>query len=339
MATRDPRISEIFYYLESLTDTGSGRTMGRKIGVVQEIICRKLLMQSQKLADAVIFEPYLMGASTADHKVEFVFFQPTLALDFSLTEGDTIGPFTRLTRVSHKVDDVTITLLRVRGESAQFKVEHAGNKYKFTLWLHEHMKAEGPLELIGTKGGSVKLSAVTADSARLVFVDRDDVRASVESKRVGAQRFSGSDKLGSGIQTIEKAKQASLVAIDADLYFNKTIKALAQPGERRYISIVVLGNGVHWTDKDRAILKTYVDFTFLAKDDSIIRYLDYVKAKAVAAGADFKTYLMAYFQGMTKTPPDSFAVTAADFEIIEPAAETRSLNDILDQHIDNYPVR
>lgn len=35
---RDPRISEIFYYFEEHTDIASGRTVGRKIGVIQEII-------------------------------------------------------------------------------------------------------------------------------------------------------------------------------------------------------------------------------------------------------------------------------------------------------------
>src|SRR5258705_1564065 len=95
---------------------------------------------------------------------------------------------------------------------------------------------------------------------RVSVLDLSDVRASVESKRVGAQRFAGSDKLGSGIQSIEKVKQASLVAIDADLLFNKTTKALPveNPGRRKYISIVVLGNGVHWTEKDKNILRTYV---------------------------------------------------------------------------------
>jgi len=67
--------------------------------------------------------------------------------------------------------------------------------------------------------------------------------------------------------------------------------------------------------------------------------LKYVRDKADELGASFKDFLMAYFQGMTKTPPDSFDVTGDDFEIIEPAAETRSMNDVLEQHINDYEVR
>ncbi|HYV81881.1 MAG TPA: hypothetical protein VE931_00120 [Pyrinomonadaceae bacterium] len=88
---RDPRISEIFYRLAEFTDTQSGRTMGRKIGVIQEIVCRKLLMQSQKLADSILFEPWLMGASGAEHKVEFVFFQPTVAMNLKPGEKHTLA--------------------------------------------------------------------------------------------------------------------------------------------------------------------------------------------------------------------------------------------------------
>ncbi len=311
--------------------------MGRKLGVIQEIICRKLLMQSQRLVDAVIFEPFLMGASGADHKVEFVFFQPKLALNFSLAQNQ-LGAFTINKRQSQRVGDLTITLLSTNTNRAKFSVEQGGRRSRFTLLLHQIVKSKLALEVLGQESSAIKLSAVGDGTARLVFLNIEDVRASVESKRVGAQRFSSSDKLGSGIQTIEKAKQASLVALDADLKFNGNIKALSEPGaSRRFISVVVLGNGVHWTEKDVAIMRTYVDFTFLARDASIIRYLDYVRAKADAEHADFKTFLMAYFVGMTKQPPDTFAVTANDLKIITPEEETRPLNQILDEHLDDYP--
>jgi hypothetical protein len=264
-----------------------------------------------------------MGASGADHKVEFVFFQPTLALNFGIGQ-------------THKIGGLEITLIKTALERATFKLSRNGKSVRSTLKLHTPVKAEAAVALIESDN-LIKLSAVAPDMARLVFLNSNDVRASVESKRVGAQRFSSSEKLGSGIQTIEKAKQASLVAIDADLKFNGTIKALADPDHaRRYISFIVLGNGVHWTEKDKAIMGTYIDYAFLACDASIIRYLDYVRDKALAAGADFKDFLMSYFQGMTKTPADDFTVTADDFEIITPEDDKRSMNEILEQHIDEY---
>lgn len=52
MSERDPRISEIFYYFERHTSITSGRTVGRKIGVVQEIICMSLLLSSEPILTA-----------------------------------------------------------------------------------------------------------------------------------------------------------------------------------------------------------------------------------------------------------------------------------------------
>ena len=53
---RDQRISDIFYYFEALTTLTSGRTVGRKIGVVQEIILRKYLEQSEHLRRRMYLE-------------------------------------------------------------------------------------------------------------------------------------------------------------------------------------------------------------------------------------------------------------------------------------------
>jgi hypothetical protein len=65
MSARDPRISEIFYYFESHTDIATGRTVGRKIGVIQEIIIKKFLLTEPSIRDCLIYEPRLRGKSGA----------------------------------------------------------------------------------------------------------------------------------------------------------------------------------------------------------------------------------------------------------------------------------
>ncbi len=83
------------------------------------------------------------------------------------------------------------------------------------------------------------------DAAVIDIAESDRVLAVLESKRVGAQRFAGSDKLGSGIQTIEKAKQAALVAIDVDRLQNgpRDPAERLDPGEKQCLTLVALGNG------------------------------------------------------------------------------------------------
>lgn len=321
----DPRISKIFYYFQEHTGVVNGRTVGRKIGVVQEIIVRKLLLQSEKLRDSIVFEPFLPGISGASHKVEFVFYQPTTVVDLD------VG-------YMYQFGEIQIGLEAVAPGIAKVIFCKGGAKKRMRVMLHtmvarRHIPALDISESVG-----IKISGITPESARFVFLDLADVRASVESKRVGAQRFAGSDKLGSGIQSIEKAKQAALVAIDADLLFNKTTRAIPdQAAEgRKYVSIVVLGNGVHWTEKDKSILRTYVDFTYLVPDKSIIRYAEYIRSLSVASGKDFFPFFMSYFEGMTKTAPDGFDVDDNDFEIICPEEETRSMMRVLEDQIDSY---
>ena len=179
---------------------------------------------------------------------------------------------------------------------------------------------------------------MTAGAARIVALDPIRAVASIESKRVGAQRFSGSEQLGSGIQTIEKAKQASLVAIDFDLGFNGQLLTQG-PHERKrqFRSFVILGNGVHWTDHDLKILATYVDYTYLAVDAAILRYAEFVRGLAAKKNLDFFKFFMAYFNGMTKTPPDPFTVSAADFTPVRPS-DAESLQITVERQIEDYPV-
>ena len=90
----DPRISKIFYYFEKHTTIASGRTVGRKIGVVQEILCKKLLMMSERIRDSIIFEPKIHGLSGATHKVEFVLFQPLKCFLIPLQKEAELAPGT-----------------------------------------------------------------------------------------------------------------------------------------------------------------------------------------------------------------------------------------------------
>lgn len=184
----------------------------------------------------------------------------------------------------------------------------------------------------------IKVVAVDAEKVRLSVIDTARPIASVESKRVGAQRFSSSEQLGSGIQTIEKAKQASLVAVDFDLLYNGNLLALMKDRTQRlFRSFVVLGNGVHWTAQDLAILDTYVDYTYQVDDPAVIRYAEFVRALAKKQKAEFFPFFMKYFQGMTKTPPDNFAVSPKDFLAIRPKNAAPFL-ETLESQIQPYSV-
>lgn len=329
---RDPSISEIFYYFETHTDIANGRTVGRKIGVIQEIIIKKFLLTSQKVRDCLIYEPRLRGKSGATHKVEFVLFAPICVVRLA------VGPAFRLRSPSLEIvvrktvpADRKASIAVLTGEGPVTKtlaVEQA-----FALSVVDR----GTSRLL-----FVKLVEVSATECRIAILDSGRPLASLESKRVGAQRFSSSDKLGSGIQTIEKAKQTSLVAVDFDLEFNDQMLSQSSGSpSRRFRSFALLGNGVHWTDHDLSVLETYVDFTIQVKDSAIIRYSEFVGTLARLRGAPFFAFFMGYFNGMTVTAPDAFEVTADDFVLLRPLVEpyvSMNLVELVCMQIPEYTV-
>ena len=117
----DPRISEIFYYFEKHTTIASGRTVGRKIGVVQEILCKKLILQSEKIRDSVIYEPKLPGHSGATHKVEFILFQPLKCLVMKLQSSADIAP------------GLNATIKAIAGDKVQLILKSSSKKCTCTL--------------------------------------------------------------------------------------------------------------------------------------------------------------------------------------------------------------
>jgi hypothetical protein len=313
---RDPRISEIFYFFSEFTDVVVGRTVGRKIGVVQEFMLKKHLEADEGLARRMYLERHLTGRSGAGHKVEFSWFW--------ITPREGLGPGDEV------YDGLTVVAVN---DGTQKVSLNAGWDRPVQVKLGDATPRNGPLyEFLRERDADLRITALANGSVSIDVVDLTRLLASLESKRVGAQRFAGSDKLGSGIQTIEKAKQASLVAIDLDLQHNRNVKPLeAENTDKVLLSLVALGNGVHWTTKDLQVLGTYVDYTFLVKDDGIIRYAEHVKQKV--GEDDFLKGFMGYFVGMTKQPEDTFAVSDDDFQVMLPAGERRTLRAILTEHV------
>jgi len=286
------------------------------------------LHTDKRVTRAVVYEPRVPGRSGATHKVEFVFYQPLEAV--SAAEGEIVA-FASLPKMTVTVDKAPSSNHKAFGRLGISYGDKSVSQRIDVNMVHR-LPDEG-----GHQFG-ITLSHVKPGFAEVCLLDMDGPVASIESKRVGAQRFAGSEKLGSGIQTIEKAKQTALVAIDFDLNFNDSMLCSAPTAPRKYKSIAALGNGVHWTEHDLKILGAYVDHTYLVRDEAIIRYADYVRSLALKAGEEFFAYFMAYFQGMTKTPPDSFIVTNDDFPPMRPLGSAPML-DVVAAQIQPFLIR
>lgn len=332
VSKHDPRISEIFYYFEKHTTIKSGRTVGRKIGVVQEILIKKMLLQDEQVKDCLIYEPKLQGKSGATHKVEFVLFRPIMV--FRIQEDNIL-------RINDPSLEIELLSCNEKEETGKISVLTGEKKTTKKLSVDQNFPVRVVLDR-EPRTLFIKLVSVEGNCARISILNGFKPLASLESKRVGAQRFSSTDKLGSGIQTIEKAKQTSLVAIDFDLLFNDGMLVDADPeADRPFRSFALLGNGVHWTDHDLSVLQTYVDYTFQVKDEAIIRYAEFVRNEAEEKEEEFFKYFMKYFYGMTVTPEDDFKVTSKDFLLLRPSkgkVAKSSLLDLVKKQIPPYLV-
>jgi hypothetical protein len=312
----DEKISKIFYYFAKHTNIASGRTVGRKIGVVQEILLLQYFRRHAELVNGLHLERRLSGRSGAEHKVEFSWFDHVVEIP----------------EIGESVPHIEGLIFEKTMPSGRYRVAWEGGK--ITIAPGKSASSSGPLLARYLKERDRDFRFVeTEGGLRLVVFNTSRLLASLESKRVGAQRFSDSDQLGSGIQTIEKAKQASLVAIDLDIQHNGNLRCLAGNAPRKCINGVVVGNGVHWTAKDRNVLRTYTDFVYLARDEAIIRYAEFVRVRAERAKIDFRPFFMSYFNGLTKFAGDDFPVGDDDFAVVTPEANAKPLSSLLLDHL------
>lgn len=319
-------ISDIFYYFEKFTDIKNNRTVGRKIGVLQEVIIRKYLAQSAPVRDRMLLENAVVGVSGATHKLEFVVCAISDRLRLPLSQA-----------VDYAGIELEVTAIQAGGAVIAGRWDDAETarraSVKSQIFLGANFVSPAFRERFKAEGLIPRLTKTEGDHVEVSLLDPRDVLSSIESKRVGAQRFSDSEKLGAGLQTIEKAKQTALVAVDLDLSLNKSVKPQSVSGQpRKYLSVVVLGNGVHWEAKSRKVLDTFVEYAFLVPDTTILRYCEYVRALADQAGQDFLPFFMKYFKGMTIQPPDDFAVSGEDFVGIT-GTSGESLVALLERHV------
>lgn len=291
-----------------------------------------MLLQDQRVRDCLIYEPKLRGKSGATHKVEFVLFLPIKVFHM---------PLNGMIRINDPSVEVTLKNLNEAEKNVQISVVTGEKRTTARLGIDQSLQVTVVMDKT-PRTLFVKLVEIAGKKARISILNGFKPLASLESKRVGAQRFSGSEKLGAGIQTIEKAKQTSLVAIDFDLLFNTEMLVAASPGDHRpFRSFALLGNGVHWTDHDLSVLQTYVDYTFQVKDEAITRYAEFVRGLSQKEKTDFFKFFMAYFYGMTVTPADKFSVSENDFLLLRAAngntAKT-TLLELVRRQIPDYPV-
>lgn len=279
-----------------------GHQIGRKIGDMLEILTMGAIYQNQELVERLSTEEKLEGYTTAGHKVEFGFFnrngherQLFGAIECKCVgvEETTSGKNNKHLRMLREGDTFTIDFSG-RWQPASIIFALTVKKILNIAAIEVEIKANSDPELCRTfqfrAGENIKV-VIDENNNCLATTPHGNMLDQIPSiirtcKTVKLQGIKDNTAIFAlfdcltGPQTIEKAKQASLVAMDLrrkiDGYWGKEeIPA----GQKHMTFIHVLCEYSHWEEKSRNVIKTCIDHNIIVPDAIIIKAFELFENK------------------------------------------------------------
>lgn len=287
-------ISNVYKYISNYDL--KGHQIGRKIGDMLEILTMGAIYNNKNLRKRLSTEKKLEGYSTAKHKVEFSFFQhdgsePRL---FGAIECKCVG----VEETTSGKDNKNLRKLKV---GQKFTIEFSGHWQQFPITFIFHLVKIKSSTLAEIRIQAKRENVLILDQS-FSFKPQENVKFIMDEKNncfvvtpksnmlteipsiirtCKIVRFQNlSDDLAtfamyeclSGPQTIEKAKQASFVAMDLrkkmDGYWGKE----EVPIDKKSMTFIhVLCEFCHWEEKSKNVIKTCIDHNLIVPDGIIIK--------------------------------------------------------------------
>lgn len=270
-----------------------GHQIGRKIGDMLEILTMGAVYQNPQLVERLSTEEKLEGYTTAGHKVEFGFFNSNRGERqlFGAIECKCVG-------VEETTSGKNNRHLRKIKANESFTIDFSGR------WQPAPITFRLKAKTVNANSVDVEVSANSipavcrsfsfgvGDNIKVVIDENNDCLVTtthgnmldeiptiirtcktirLQSIANGAATFALFDCL-TGPQTIEKAKQASLVAMDlrkkVDGYWGKEE---VPAGQKHMTFVHVLCEFSHWEEKSRNVIRTCIDHNVIVPDAVIIK--------------------------------------------------------------------
>ncbi len=279
-----------------------GHQIGRKIGDMLEILTMSAIYQNTDLSERLSIEKRLEGYTTAGHKVEFSFFN-TINQEkhlFGAIECKCVG-------VEETTSGKNNKNLRKLKDKEDFRIEFSSRWQPSPISFCFHV-----MRIIDETSAEVRITAdseATLDRTFIFKVD-ENIKIVIDENNNCFATSPGGNMLEeipsiirickiirfkeitnttatfalfdclTGPQTIEKAKQASLVAMDlrkkTDGYWGiDEIPA----GQRHMTFVHVLCEFSHWEKKSIAVIKTCIDHNIIVPDIVIIKSFELFEEK------------------------------------------------------------
>lgn len=269
-----------------------GHQIGRKIGDMLEILTMGGIYRNPELLSRLDTEGKLEGYTTAGHKVEFSFYKNINQKQglFGAIECKCVG-----------VEETTVgkrqNCLRKLRVNESFSIDFNGrwmdNQVSQTITVVNKAHNSVTIELSNSKNDSVhQIIMKTGDNIKLIIDENQNVlhttpHGNMFEEIPGIIRICKTikfDKIDNdvfqfslyncltGPQTIEKAKQASLVAMD----LRKKIdghwgKEELDPVQKQMNFLHVICEFSHWEKKSRNVITTCIDHNIIVPDAVLIK--------------------------------------------------------------------
>lgn len=271
-----------------------GHQIGRKIGDMLEILTMGAVYQNSDLVERLSTEEKLEGYTTAGHKVEFGFFNTynrerhlvgAIECKCVGVEETTSGKNNQHLRKLKVAESFSIDFSG-RWQSAAitftFKVKKLLNDNSAEVEIYANSAPAVQRSFVFNVGENIKV-VIDENNNCLVTTVNGNMLEEVPSiiRTCKVIRFQGiSNETATfalfdcltGPQTIEKAKQASLVAMDlrkkVDGYWGKEE---VPAGQKHMTFVHVLCEFSHWEEKSRNVIKTCIDHNVIVFDAIIIK--------------------------------------------------------------------
>ncbi|MCR4913465.1 MAG: hypothetical protein K5983_06975 [Lactobacillus sp.] len=274
-----------------------GHQIGRKIGDMLEILTMGALYQNNQLKDRLSVEEKLEGYTTAGHKVEFGFFNEingsrelfgAIECKCVGVEETTSGKNNKHLRKLHNSEKFSIDFSG-RWQTApitfEFKVDKILDNSSAKVAIRANSNPKLERDFTFKVGENIKVIIDENSNCLATTVNGnmiDEIPTIIRTCKT--IRFQGIDKdtaifalydCLTGPQTIEKAKQASLVAMDLRKKIDGAWGKEEVPVGKKHMTFVhVLCEFSHWEEKSRNVIKTCIDHNVIVPDAIIIKAFD-----------------------------------------------------------------
>lgn len=271
-----------------------GHQIGRKIGDMLEILTMGAIYQDPQLVERLSTEEKLEGYTTAGHKVEFGFFhndhgrhQLFGAIECKCVgvEETTSGKNNRHLRKLQVDESFTLDFSgRWQPTPINFELIVKRIINESTVEAEIFANATSTVRRVFTFSVGENIKVIVDENNRCFVTTAngnmlDEVPTIIRTCKIirfqgisnGTATFALFDCL-TGPQTIEKAKQASFVAMDlrkkVDGYWGKEE---VPAGQKHMTFVHVLCEFSHWEEKSRNVITTCIDHNLIVPDAIIIK--------------------------------------------------------------------